>query len=83
MACFSKEYNERDRTYMNEELTLAIDALRERPSDKTWFVPVLINEARIPSRRISAVEDLSDLQATMLHEDWDSGINQNSSCFKI
>src|SRR3954471_16945127 len=27
IACFSKEYNERDRTYMNEELTIAIDEL--------------------------------------------------------
>jgi hypothetical protein len=25
IACFSKEYNERDKTYMNEELTIAID----------------------------------------------------------
>jgi hypothetical protein len=33
-----REFNERDRTYMNEELTLAIDELRERPSSKTWFV---------------------------------------------
>jgi hypothetical protein len=61
---------------MNEELTLAIDELRARPSDKTWFIPILINETRIPPRRISAVEDLSALQATMLYEDWDSGINQ-------
>ena len=56
---------------MNEELTLAIDELRERPSDKTWFIPIKINETCIPSRRISAVEDLSALQATMLYEDWD------------
>ena len=24
IACFSKEYNKRDKTYMNEELTIAI-----------------------------------------------------------
>jgi len=76
MACFSKEYNEREKTYMNEELTTAIDELRERSSDKAWFIPVLINEAPIPSRRISAVEDLSDLQAVRLYEDWDTGINR-------
>src|SRR5690242_16887671 len=74
MACFSKEYNERTKTYMNEELTIAIDELRERPSDKTWFIPVLINETQIPSRRISAVEDLSHLQVISLHEDWDTGV---------
>src|SRR4051794_11173346 len=39
MACFSKEYSERDETYMNEELTIAIDKLRKRPSDKVWFIP--------------------------------------------
>ena len=31
-ACFSREFGERDRSYMNEELTLAIDELRARPS---------------------------------------------------
>ena len=25
IACFSKEYHERDKTYMNEEVTLAIE----------------------------------------------------------
>jgi TIR domain len=76
IACFSKEYDERNKTYMNEELTLAVDELRERPSDKTWFIPILINQTRVPSRRISSVEDLSDLQATRLYEDWNAGINK-------
>jgi hypothetical protein len=76
VACFSKEYSERDKTHMNEELTLAIDELRERPSEKTWFIPVLINETRIPSRRIRSVEDLRDIQAVRLDEDWDLGINR-------
>jgi hypothetical protein len=62
MACFSKEYSERDRSYMNEELTLAIDELRARPHNKIWFIPILINDAAIPSRSISQAEDLSDIQ---------------------
>jgi 5S rRNA maturation endonuclease (ribonuclease M5) len=49
VACFSREYSERNQTHMNEELTLAIDELRARPSEKTWFLPVLINETHIPS----------------------------------
>ena len=61
---------------MNEELTLAIDELRSRPSERTWFLPVLINETHIPSRRISSVEDLRDIQAVKLHEDWDIGIDR-------
>src|SRR4051794_14273530 len=76
IACFSKEYNARDSTYMSDELITAIDELRRRPTDKTWFIPVLINETRIPSRRISAVEDLRDIQAINLQEDWDAGISR-------
>lgn len=54
LACFSREFSERDRSYMNEELTLAIDELRERPSSRIWFITVLINKTAIPSRRISS-----------------------------
>jgi hypothetical protein len=61
---------------MNEELTLAIDELRERPSSRTWFVPVLINETAIPSRRISSAEDLSDIQALKLYENWSEGLER-------
>jgi hypothetical protein len=35
IACFSRESNECEESYMNEELTLAIDELRKRPSNKT------------------------------------------------
>jgi hypothetical protein len=59
---------------MNEELTLAIDLLREMPTDRTWFIPVIINNGHIPQRRISSVEDLSDLNAVDLSDNWDSGI---------
>ena len=74
IACFSKEYNQRDRTHMNEELTDAIEELRARPSEKTWFIPVLLNETRIPTIKISNMEELSDLQWVRLYENWDKGI---------
>jgi hypothetical protein len=76
IACFSREYSERDRTFMNEELTIAIDELRARPSDRTWFIPILINETTIPVRRISNVEDLSSINASKLYEDWDREIKR-------
>jgi hypothetical protein len=76
IACFSNEYNQRDRTYMNEELIIAIDELRANPSDKTWFIPVLIEDTKIPSRPITAVESLSDIQAVKLYEDWEQGIEK-------
>ena len=39
IACFSKEYNSREQTYMNEELSIAIDMLKQKPYDKIWFIP--------------------------------------------
>jgi TIR domain len=39
IACFSREYHDRPKTYMNEELTLAIEELRQRPTDRAWFIP--------------------------------------------
>ena len=37
IACFSKEYNERDENYMNEELVLAIERLRKLSTDRSRF----------------------------------------------
>src|SRR5690348_1604790 len=41
IACFSKAYDVRSKSYMNIELTLAIEQLRLRPADRAWFIPVL------------------------------------------
>jgi len=76
IACFSKEYNRRDETHMNEELTLAIDRLRKLSDDQIWFIPIKLNECEIPKRRISDVEKLTDFQWVELHKDWDVGIQQ-------
>ena len=76
IACFSKEYNKRDKTYMNQELTIAIDELRQRPTDRVWFIPVKLNRCKIPARKISEVETLNDLQHVKLYKDWDIGIQR-------
>ncbi len=74
IACFSKEYNNRDKTYMNEELTVAIDRLRQKPNDKIWFIPVRLNECEIPDIDIGEGETLRDLQYIDLHENWEAGV---------
>ncbi len=74
IACFSREYNERDGTYMNEELTIAIEELRQRPIDQAWFIPVKLNECEIPDRDIGGGETLRDLQYVNLYEDWESNL---------
>ena len=76
IACFSKEYNARDKTYMNEELTLAIDELRQRPTDQIWFIPVKLNDCEIPDRSIGGGETLRVFQYVNLYEDWDGSIQR-------
>ena len=43
LACFSEAYVTRDETYMNEELSLAIERLRLMRRDRAWFIPVLLD----------------------------------------
>ncbi|KOG31396.1 HEAT repeat domain-containing protein [Streptomyces resistomycificus] len=76
IACFSREYHERSRSYMNEELVLAIDELRCRTTSRAWFIPVLLNECEVPDRDIGAGETLRSLQWVNLYEDWDRGIDR-------
>ncbi len=76
VACFSKEYNNRDKTYMNEELTIAIEELRQRPHDRIWFIPIKLNECEIPDFDIGGGETLRDLHYVNLYEDRDDGIRR-------
>ncbi len=76
IACFSKEYNERSETYMNEELIVAIEVLRLRSIDDGWFIPIMLNECEIPTRNIGGGETLKDLQRINLHNNWDVGIQK-------
>jgi hypothetical protein len=79
LACFSNEYNSRSRTYMNEELTLAIEELRQRPVDRAWFIPILLSDCEIPHRTIGAGETLRSIQWLELYKDWNVGIQHLAS----
>ena len=76
IACFSKEYNARDETYMNEELTIAIEVLRQHPTDRIWFIPVKLNECEIPDRDIGGGKTLQAFQHVNLYEGWDGSIQR-------
>lgn len=82
LACFSAEYNARESTYMNEELTLAIEELRKRPTDRTWFIPVLLSNCAIPDRDVGAGETLRHLQYVSLLENWEEGVRRIVSALK-
>ena len=87
IACFSEEYTnritiKREKTYMNEELTLAIEELRQFDSDREWFIPVLLSECAVPARSIGGGETLLDINWVPLHENWESGIQRILSVIK-
>jgi DNA-directed RNA polymerase specialized sigma24 family protein len=74
IACFSRAYVERNRSHMNEELTLAIDELRLRTAERTWFIPVLLDKCEVPDRPIGAGQSLRDFQHVDLEQNWQKGI---------
>ena len=76
IACFSKAYDDRGKSYMNVELTIAIDQLRLRPSNRAWFIPVLFQGGTVPDRPIGGGETLRDIQWVDLAEDWDNGVRR-------
>lgn len=82
IACFSNEYTSKTKTYMNEELTLAIEELRKYATGREWFIPVLLSECDVPDRSIGAGETLLDINWVPLYEDWDSGIERILSTIK-
>jgi TIR domain len=76
VACFSDAYELRQRTYMNEELNIAVEELRLRPRARSWFFPVLLDDVEVPLIPIGPGENLRDLQAVSLAADWSSGIGR-------
>lgn len=76
LACFSPEFQRRSRTYMHEELALALGELRRRPFDATWFIPVLLGDCEIPDMHTRPGETLRDIQRVDLYRDWADGIRR-------
>lgn len=74
LACFSQASITRARTYMNEELTIAVEQLRLRPQDRAWFIPVLLDDCELPRRDIGGGQSLHDLQWVSLARGWEKGI---------
>ena len=76
IACFSAEYENREKSYMNEELMLAIDELRQYATDRPWFIPVLFSECNVPALSIGGGQTLLDFQWVNLYSDWNSGMQR-------
>ena len=76
IACFSKEYQSKHKNYMNEELTLAIEEMRQLHHDHVWFIPVLLSETDVPARDIGGGRTLLDYQYVPLYHDWNEGVRR-------
>ena len=76
LACFSNNYWKGRKNYMNEELQIAIDELRKMPDDQIWFIPVKLDDCKIPTFQIRQNKDLGSKQIVDLHENWKIGIEK-------
>jgi HEAT repeat protein len=82
IVCFSSAYNKHLKTDMPEELTAAMEALRQRLSERTWFIPVLVSKGELPNWSLGTGEPLPVLEGVALDEDWDRGIQRILSLVK-
>ena len=49
VACFSRRSVAREKSYQNEELTLAVEQMRLRPPGRVWLIPVRLDDCAIPA----------------------------------
>jgi TIR domain len=69
IACFSSRSVARQRSYQNEELSLAIDQLRLRRPEDPWLIPVRFDDCDIPDRDIGGGRTLGSIQRVDLFGD--------------
>ena len=70
VACFSQGYAARTRSYMNEELLIAIEEVRLRPQEASWFIPIRLDDCEIPDRRIGPELSIRSIQWLDMFPDW-------------
>jgi|CXWL01.1.fsa_nt_gi hypothetical protein len=76
LACFSPRSVARERSGMNEELLVAIEELRSRPQDRTWFVPLRLEKCDIPALPIGGAATLPSIEYLDMFPDWDRAVLQ-------
>jgi hypothetical protein len=82
MACFSRQYVKRTRTYAYKELNIAIKELSERSKEMAWFIPIYLDDCHTPDRSIGGEETLADIQRVDLFDNWDAGLVRILSVLK-
>jgi hypothetical protein len=82
IACFSAEAEKKQKTFMNEELLIAIDELRQLPPSRTWFIPIKLNDCSIPDRAIGNGMHLTDFQWLDMYPNWGEAVERLASVVK-
>lgn len=82
IACFSTSYEARSKSYMNEELTIAVEELRLRPRNTAWFFPVLLDDADVPDTSIGGGETIRDLQSVSLADQGSEAVKRLASAVR-
>lgn len=67
LACFSEKSRTKPKSFVNEELALAIDEFRMRPPSTTWLIPVRFDDGDIPAWDLGAGRVLGDLNYVDLY----------------
>jgi TIR domain/NNMT/PNMT/TEMT family len=62
IACFSSNSAARPKSYMYEELSLAIDELRQRRPQDPWLIPALFDNCEIPHYELGHGRTLASIQ---------------------
>lgn len=62
LACFSRRSVSKVKSYMNEELRLAVEQLALYRPGHAWFIPVLLEDCDVPPIQIAGGQTLQDLQ---------------------
>lgn len=73
---YSKNRQERERTYANRELIIAIDELQQRGNKAGWYIAITLEECEVPDRDIGANARLSNFQRAHLHTDWEGELHK-------
>ena len=69
LACFSDQSRAKDKSYMNEELTLAVEESRKRPPGRPWLIPIRFDTGDVPDWDLGAGRTLDDLNYVDLFGD--------------
>ena len=72
IACFSLLYYKREKTYMNDEIQIAIDTMNQLK--KMRFIPVKLSKCDIPAFSVGHNKTLLDIQSVDLYNDWHKGV---------